>query len=585
MRTFSTSQRIAAELVEGRTGEMDHITPYSKGGQTVIENSQILSPSMNKKKGAFNFVPRKWQEEFIEEWRKRPEGYPFLLVAIPGSGKTMAALEVARQWMQAGADRRIIVVVPSSNLRTQWSKEAAMFGIELQTKEFGTNFKHGFQGGVTTYHTVANSPLLFRKLCSVAPTLVIFDEIHHCGDDTHFGEGIKQAFELAKEKLSMSGTPWKTDGKPIPFVMYDGDGYALASFRYDYPNALTDEVVRCLVFDHAKGSLTNDITGETSDLNADTTEKEAASRLKRLLEPQGMYVRKQIEHSHRKLMECRKTVPDAGALAVCIDQFHAEKVARVIQDVTGCKPSVIVSDEEIENDSVESFRKSKNEWLVSVKKVSEGTDIKRLQVLCYLTNVTSELFFRQVIGRVSRVRNLEDYEGYVYIPADPRLIACAKNIENAQVLAIKENAQRELRELEKREIQAEFASYTTNHEGSVFVMIGNEQVSVNEAREIERVAEQTGLSMQKVREVRMLFGIAETKTTIHDSSEIVMTKEERCMELRRKCDKQVKRLASVTGREYREIHGRFPPQKEMSERQLQDKLEWVLKQISSYERN
>jgi superfamily II DNA or RNA helicase len=587
MRIFSKNQRIAAELVEGRTGEMDHITPYSKGGQTVIENSQILSPSMNKKKGAFNFVPRKWQEEFIEQWGKRPEGCPFLLVAIPGSGKTMAALEVARQWMQAGTDRRVIVVVPSSNLRTQWSKEAARFGIELQTKEFGTNFKHGFQGGVTTYHTVANSRMLFRKLCSVAPTLVIFDEIHHCGEETHFGEGIKEAFELAKEKLSMSGTPWKTDGKPIPFIMYDGNGYALADYRYDYPNALTDEVVRCLVFDHAKGSLTNDITGETLDLTGEISEKEAAFRLRRLLDAEGEYVRKQIEDAHRKLIECRKTVPDAGCLAVCIDQFHAAKVASVIQDVTGCEPSVIVSDDEIENDTVESFRRSKTEWLVSVKKVSEGTDIKRLQVLCYLTNVTSELFFRQVIGRVSRVRNMEDYEGYVYIPADPRLIACAKNIENAQVLAIKEQAERELRELEKREMQIEFTSYTTSHEGSVFVMIGNEQVDVHEAREIERVAEQAGLSMQKVREVRNLFAITNTTPVVSNDSEVIVTKEDRCMKLRIKCDQKVKNLARMTGKEYWEIHRQFSlkPQKEMSERELKDKLAWVNKEIINYERN
>lgn len=584
MRTFSTSQRIAAELVEGRTGEMDHITPYSKGGQTVIENSQILSPSMNKKKGAFNFVPRKWQREFIKDWTNRIEGSPFLLVAIPGSGKTMAALEVARQWMQAGADRRVIVVVPSSNLRTQWSKEASGFGIELQTKEFGTNFKHGFQGGVTTYHTVANSPLLFRKLCSVAPTLVIFDEIHHCGDDTHFGEGIKDAFELAKEKLGMSGTPWKTDGKPIPFVMYDGDGYALSNYRYDYPNALNDDVVRCLVFDHAKGSLTNDITGETTDLNGDISEKDAAFRLKRLLEPEGLYVRKQIEDAHRKLIECRKTVPDAGCLAVCIDQFHAVKVARVIQDVTGCKPSVIVSDEEIENDSVESFRKSKTEWLVSVKKVSEGTDIKRLQVLCYLTNVTSELFFRQVIGRVSRVRNMEDYEGYVYIPADPRLIACAMNITNAQVLAIKEQDERETREREMKDIQPEFATYTTSHEGSVFVMIGNEQVSVDEAREIERVAEQTGLSMQKVREVLLLSRNTHQHVQINDNIEI-QTKEQIHDSLRKKCHKAAYRLSVMLDVDVREIHAKFPPQRSMDEKQLRQKLETISRQIKNYERN
>lgn len=579
MRLFNTKQKLAAELVEGRTGEADHIKPYSKGGKTTVENLQILSPSTNRKKGSFEFIPRAWQSEYFRDWERRGVSSSFLLVAIPGSGKTMAALESSRQWMQGGPDRRVIVVVPTCNLRTQWSKEAINFGIELQTKEFGTNFKNGYQGGVTTYHTVANSPLLFRKLCANHVVMVIFDEIHHCGEDSHFGEGIRDAFELAKEKLCMSGTPWKTNGKPIPFVRYDGDGFALADYRYDYPNALSDEVVRYLVFDHAKGSLTDDFTGVTLELNGEISDKDAAFRLKRLLEPDGEYVRKQIEDAHRKLLECRKVVPDAGGLAVCIDQFHALKIAKVFESVTGRYPSVIVSDEELENDTVDSFRKSKTEWLVSVRKVSEGTDIKRLQVLCYLTNTTSELFFRQVIGRVSRVRELEDYEGYVYIPADPRLISCARNIENAQVLAVKEDAKKAVANMTQREIQTDFTTYTTTHEGSEFIMIGNERVPVDEAKEIERVSEQSGLSMQKIREVALLLGISVThKKAIHEQEE--QTQEERCDKLRKKCNQLACRLARMTNVEIKEIHRKFPPQKNMTESQLVEKCNSIITQIN-----
>lgn len=574
--------------MQDRTGEADHINPYSLGGETKVENCQMLDATANRKKAAFQFKPRKWQSEFLKEWEEREPHKPFMLIAIPGGGKTMAALEASRRWMAAGADRRIIIVVPTKNLQEQWRDEAANFGMSLQTKEFGTNFKHGFEGAVATYSGVSSNPDLYRKLCSVAPTMVIFDEIHHCGDEAQFGNGIKHAFEMARERLLMSGTPWKSDGRAIPFVRYNGGGYAVGDFSYDYPRALTEDVVRYLVFDHAKGSIKNDCTGDVEDLSQDVSDDEARKRLKKILNADGDYVREQIQTAHRKLMECRRTVPDAAALAACIDQWHAVKVAAVIKEVTGCEPSVIVSDSDLENDSVVNFRKGRKEWLVAVKKVSEGTDIKRLQVLCYLTNTTSELFFRQLIGRVSRVRGLEDFEAYVYLPADPRLIRCAKNIENAQVQALREQGENELRELEERQHgELEFESFSTSHGGTDLAFIGGECVSLAEYDEIQRVAETVSLSMQKVLQVmqmtqgRTVRG-STASTADNESTELAdVPKEGRMDILRRKCSKAAFRLSKLIDVSVGEIHGRFKakfgkPQNEMTEDELQAKLEQLV---------
>lgn len=578
-RRFSKKQKQAAELVQGRSGEADHINPYSRGGDTTVENCQILGATANKMKSAFQFNARKWQSEFLREWENRESHQPFMLIAIPGGGKTMAALEACRRWMAAGADRRVIIVVPTDNLREQWKDEASKFGISLQTKEFGTDFKHGFQGGVATYHLVANQPLLFSKLCSVAPTMVVFDEIHHCGDEAHFGNGITSAFGLAKERLLMSGTPWKSDGRAIPFVKYDGNGYAVGNFSYDYPRALDEDVVRYLVFDHAKGRITNDCTGETETLSKDINDNDARQRLKKILDPDGDYVREQIQSAHRKLTECRKTIPDAAALAACIDQYHAVKVASLIREVTGCEPSVIVSDTDVENDSVRKFRKSKKEWLVAVRKVSEGTDIKRLQVLCYLTNTTSELFFRQLVGRVSRVRDMEDFEAYVYLPADPRLIRCAQNIENAQVQALLDQSERETRELnERQQGEFKFDSYTTSHDGTDVVLIGSERVPLSEAKEIERVAEAVGLSMQKVMQVMALTQgktFAQEKVTNAESC-----KEDRMDNLRKKCNRAAFRLSKLLDVDVKGIHGKFRPQRDMTEQDLQTKLDQLVRECN-----
>jgi superfamily II DNA or RNA helicase len=51
-------------------------------------------------------------------------------------------------------------------------------------------------------------------------TLVIFDEIHHAGDALSWGEAVREAFEPATRRLALTGTPFRSDINPIPFVTY-----------------------------------------------------------------------------------------------------------------------------------------------------------------------------------------------------------------------------------------------------------------------------------------------------------------------------------------------------------------------------
>ena len=581
MRLFTKRQRQAVELVTGKTGQGDHVVPHSKGGETSVENCQLISPSANASKGDFFFKPRRWQEEFFRQWMARTMN-TFLLIVIPGGGKTMAALEAARRWMAAGSDRRLVVVVPTDNLREQWQEEAVKFGIELQTKEFGTNFKHGFQGGVVTYSLVVSQPLVFRKLCSVAPTMVIFDEIHHCGEDASFGRGVAHAFELASERVLLSGTAWRSDGSAIPWVQYDGNGFAVADYAYDYPHAINDDVVRFLVFDYSRGTITHDLTGDSHTLSSESSEDQAARLLRRLLDARGDFVREQIRQAHQKLLDVRASFPDAGALAACIDQSHAVMVADVIREVTGCEPSVIVSDDKVENDTVRSFRNSKKAWIVAVRKVSEGTDIKRLQVLCYLTNTTAELFFRQLVGRVSRYRGNEDREAYVYLPADPRLIACAQNIENAQVQALRnqQDSEDSERPRDERVDGSQFDSFSTAHNGTDLVMIGSEAVSEEVARHIQQIAEAEAIPMQKVLAVMQRLGAGFSPPAPRNVAS--QSKEEVMDDLRRKCNKQAFRLSKLAKCKPQEVHMKFKPQQDMTEDELRRKLAAILAECKRY---
>jgi superfamily II DNA or RNA helicase len=301
-----------------------------------------------------------------------------------------------------------------------------------------------------------------------------------------------------------------------------------------------------------------------------------------LLDARGEFVREQIRQAHQRLLDVRASFPDAGALAACIDQTHAVMVASVIREVTGCEPSVIVSDEKVENDTVRSFRDSKKEWIVAVRKVSEGTDIKRLQVLCYLTNTTAELFFRQLVGRVSRYRGNEDREAYVYLPADPRLIACAQNIENAQVQALKN--QRDADEIERapldRQDGALFDSFSTAHDGTDLVLLGGEVLSEELARQIAQIAEAEAIPMQKVLAVMQRLGVGGQQSSPQPAA--VRSKEEVMDDLRVKCNKQAFRLSKLAKCRPDEINGKFKPQNQMTEDELRRKLRAILSEIAKY---
>jgi hypothetical protein len=113
-------------------------------------------------------------------------------------------------------------------------------------------------------------------------------------------------------------------------------------------------------------------------------------------------------------------------------------LANVLEEITGEKPTLAISNMPDDMDEatkeISAFRNSKKKWIVAVKMVSEGVDIKRLQVMVYATNTLTRTFFRQAVGRVIRWdnkwNNLDvDQTAWCYAPQDPKLVQHMKEIE------------------------------------------------------------------------------------------------------------------------------------------------------------
>src|SRR5690606_764877 len=80
------------------------------------------------------------------------------------------------------------------------------------------------------------------------------------------------------------------------------------------------------------------------------------------------------------------------------------------------------------------FAESADPWIVAVRMVSEGVDIPRLRLGVFATTTTTELFFRQAVGRFVRHTGgrAADERAWLFIPDDPRLRTWAAKIAEAR---------------------------------------------------------------------------------------------------------------------------------------------------------
>jgi superfamily II DNA or RNA helicase len=361
----------------------------------------------------------------------------FLAVATPGSGKTAFALRVAGELLAEGVVERVTVVVPTEHLKTQWAQAAAGVGMALDPKFSNSSAQNSdeYHGVVVTYAQVASHPGRHRVRTENRKTLVVFDEIHHGGDAKSWGEAIREAFGDATRRLALTGTPFRSDDSPIPFVNYergpDGLERSQADHTYGYSEALADGVVRPVVFLAYSGeSRWRDSAGEehAARLGEPLTAEHTARAWRTALNPAGEWMPAVIAAADTRLQQKRQHVPDAGGMIIASDQTAARAYAELLTTLTGEAPTIVLSDDKGSSDRITAFSQGTSRWLVAVRMVSEGVDVPRLAVGVYATSASTPLFFAQVIGRFVRSRRPGETAS-IFLPSVPALLELASELE------------------------------------------------------------------------------------------------------------------------------------------------------------
>lgn len=373
---------------------------------------------------------RPWQHAALERFAASSSP-DFLAVATPGAGKTTFALTALRVAL-AAQPMPVVVVAPTAHLKSQWARAAARFHLHLDS---AWSPGHGrlpadMHGIVTTYQQVAVSGSALARLAKGA--FVVLDEVHHAGEERAWGDSLREAFEASARRLSLSGTPFRSDTRAIPFVRYHLDE-AVPDYEYGYGDALSDRrVVRPVYFPRTGGHM--EWSAPDGSLYSATFEDPLAQalanqRLRTALSIGGEWLPAVLRVAVARLAEVRRTHPEAGGLVIATDQAHARDIADVLRSRLRVSAVVVTSDDPTASARIAAFADGTTEWLVAVRMVSEGVDIPRLRVGVYATTTTTDLFFRQAVGRLVRwTPGVRDQRAWLFIPDDPRLRARAAQI-------------------------------------------------------------------------------------------------------------------------------------------------------------
>jgi superfamily II DNA or RNA helicase len=361
----------------------------------------------------------------------------FLLVATPGAGKTTYALTVAKELLARREVMAVTIVTPTEHLKYQWAQAARRFDLAIDPSYSNAQGRAGadFQGVAVTYAQVAAHPALHRNRTEARRTLVIFDEVHHAGDALSWGDAVKEAFDPARRRLALTGTPFRSDANPIPFVTYvpeaDGSKRSASDYVYGYGPALADGVVRPVIFLAYSGEMhwrTRAGDEITATLGTPMTRDQIAQAWRTALDPTGDWIARVLEAADKRLTEMRRGMPDAGGLVIATDHETARAYAALLRRISGERPTVVLSDDPTASKKISAFSQSTARWMVAVRMVSEGVDVPRLAVGVYATSVSTPLFFAQAVGRFVRARKRGETAS-VFVPSVPHLLGFAAELE------------------------------------------------------------------------------------------------------------------------------------------------------------
>ncbi|GAA5133039.1 DEAD/DEAH box helicase [Thalassotalea piscium] len=376
---------------------------------------------------------RQWQVSCINKALKQylNGDSHFLTLATPGAGKTLMASELGDRLLKNNLVDLIICFSPSSIVSQDFSQS-----LQVRINERFDGLL-GAKGHSLTYQSLQYLDANFWQLFERYRVFVIFDEIHHCAGSTidnanAWGEQIiLNIQDKAKYTLALTGTPWRSDAAPIVLSNYMHPSNKITcDYVYGLSQAITDDVCRVpqiIAVDNNNISVV-DIEETKTFTSFKCLLSQSIIPYQEIIENEKV-IKYIISSAQKKLDSIRVKNAEAAGLIVASSVEHARQISAFMKTYFN-EDAVVVTYRENEPTSIiQQFRHAQTKWIISVGMISEGTNIPRLQVCCHLTNIKTEMHFRQILGRILRMTDSTNQEAVMFMPAEPKLLEYAYRVK------------------------------------------------------------------------------------------------------------------------------------------------------------
>ena len=407
---------------------------------------------------------RVWQNEALETWNKSTG--PFLANAFPSTGKTRFTSRLLKTEIRKNKNVFAVVVVPGDSLKTQWAAScAAADGIELHPNiKSDGGFPKTYSGVCVTYQQLPSIKETIKTWAKSSNIILVLDEVHHCSELATWGTCSEEIGFVCDRVLSLTGTSWRSDGNKIPFAKYDANGICIADYEYNYSQAIIDQVSRRVEFKlidaKVERKLSNSDEIEINNWSECDDENEVSTWLRLGLNTDFDAVKAIIQKCYLEVQRMREAGDRFAACGLhCLssgvddqDNKYVNKIARMVREITNTDPLVIHHGIDGVAEKIARFKDSKNPqdlFIVSIKQLGEGVDCPRLRVGGYLSNITTEMYLTQVVGRYIRYETSKDSDQYavMVMPRVPIFEKFAASIENKCAIALRQQEENDQREL------------------------------------------------------------------------------------------------------------------------------------------
>ena len=402
---------------------------------------------------------RKHQAEFSAVIDRIISGDPIRRViahVTPGGGKSLFGI-LSGRLIKAGLADSICWVVPRLTLSHQaemtfvdpYFDRMLHHGLSLRAATNEVNPCRGQTGYCTTFQALAqddkgiNAREFLRKRY-----ILIIDETHHAAADEKslWGKALAPMVERARFVFLLSGTLSRGDGKKIAFLPYvrERDSWLpdlqdtedTAVISYSRSDALKEKAILPIKFILSDGRVSwEDKRGRKQDHQLSRAVFNTGSAIFTALNTE--FAEQLLKDGLNHWQGWRTKHPRSKLMVVTANIEHGRKILKLLQE-WGYSAKIATSDDTPEAiKTINAFRRTGLDIMVSVAMCSEGFDCKPLTHIIALTHIRTAEWIAQMVARPVRVDPdagpYSSQKAFVFAPDDPLFRQVVEQIRSEQL--------------------------------------------------------------------------------------------------------------------------------------------------------